>query len=129
MVDYRTPVALPAWMVQRLRPAPLPAPPPPIRTGTGRAARYIDAAIAAETSRVHNAPGGQRNFTLYCAANALGQLVEGRALPEDRARAALLDAAARHIATGAYSRRQAEQTITSGLKAGAKRRRSIGDAA
>lgn len=128
VVDDTAPAPLPAWLVARLLPPPPPPPPAPIRTGTGRAARYVDAAIEAETERVWRART-DRNFTLYCAANALGQLVAGGAVTEDRVRAALLDAAAGHIAMAAYSRRQAEATITSGLKAGARRRRTIKETA
>jgi hypothetical protein len=78
---------------------------------------------------VHNAPTKQRNQSLYVAAIALGQLVAGGALAEHDARAALMSAAGRHLAVGAYSHRQAEQTIASGLRAGAKRPRRIEDAA
>ena len=98
-----------------------------IRTVSGRRARYLAAAIEAETARVHDAPAGQRNACLYVAAVALGQLVAGGALPEPGARAALLSAAGRHLALGAYSPRQANQTITSGLRAGSRRPRTIAD--
>ena len=122
VIDDREPVPLPAWLSQRL------APPRPaaarrrrsIRTAAGRTAATCDAAITAETARVHDAPAGQRNACLYVAAVALGQLVAGGALAEHDARAALLDAAARHLALGAYSPHQADQTITSGLRAGAR---------
>jgi hypothetical protein len=134
VTDDRDPAPLPAWLVQRLRPAPPPAAPAgPVRLAPdrGRAgdrrARYLAAALSAETARVTGAAAGQRNACLYVAAVALGQLVAGGALPEPDARAALLDAAARHVALGAYSPRQAEQTITSGLRAGARRPRRIDD--
>jgi hypothetical protein len=78
---------------------------------------------------VTGARPSQRNACLYVAAVALGQLVAGGSLAEAEARAALLGACAGHVALGAYSRRQAEQTITSGLRAGAKRPRRIEDAA
>jgi hypothetical protein len=129
VTDDRPPVPLPGWLTARLLPpAPPPAPTGSIRTGTGRAARYVHAAITAETERVHGAPAGQRNACLYVASVALGQLVAGGALAEHDARAALLSAAGRHLALGAYSPRQAEQTITSGLRAGAHRPRTITDA-
>lgn len=125
------PVAeLPAWLFQRLRPTPPPVVPAgPIRTGSGRRARYLDVALRAETARVHQAPASQRNACLYIASVALGQLVAGGSLAESEARAVLISAAARHLAIRAYSPRQAEQTITSGLRAGAKRPRRIEDAA
>jgi hypothetical protein len=122
------PVPLPGWLLARLRPPVLPtAPVGSIRTREGRVRRYVHAAITAETERVHRAPAGQRNACLYVAAVALGQLVAGGALAEHDARGALLTAAGPHLAVGAYSLRQAEQTITSGLTAGARRPRTIAD--
>ncbi|GAA3068461.1 bifunctional DNA primase/polymerase [Pseudonocardia yunnanensis] len=130
LVDAREPVPLPGWLLQRLRPAPPPPiPAGPVHTGHGRRARYLAAAITAETARVHNAAAGQRNACLYVASVALGQLVAGGTLPEADARAALISAAGRHLALRAYSPRQAEQTITSGLRAGARRPRRVEDAA
>lgn len=130
LTDDRDPVELPAWLLQRLRPAPLPtAAAGPVRTGRGRADAYLEAALRAETERVTGAAAGQRNFSLYVAAHALGQLVVGRAITDDHARTVLRDAAARHIAIGAYSAHQADQTISSGLRAGARRPRSVRGAA
>ncbi|MHA6628360.1 bifunctional DNA primase/polymerase [Pseudonocardia sichuanensis] len=130
VADAREPAPLPAWLLQRLSPPPLPAAPPtPIATREGRRGRYVDAAVRAETGRVLDAPAGQRNACLYVAAVALGQLVAGGALAEHDARAALQSAAGRHVALGAYSPRQADQTITSGLRAGARRPRRLGEAA
>lgn len=130
LADPREPVQLPTWLFQRLSPAPAPPiPAAPIRTGTGRQGRYVEAAIRAETGRVLNAPPGQRNACLYVASVALGQLVAGGALAEHDARAALTSAAGKHVALRAYSPHQADQTITSGLRAGAKRPRRLGDAA
>lgn len=130
VTDDREPAELPPWLLQRLAPAPPPpVPAGPIRTGSGRRDRYLDAALRAETARVHDAPASQRNACLYVAAVALGQLVAGGSLDEDEARRTLHSAAARHLAIGAYSPRQAEQTISSGLRAGAKRPRRIEDAA
>jgi hypothetical protein len=130
VTDPRPPQPLPAWLLQRLRPTPPPPPPDaPIGVGTGRHDRYLAAAIRGERQRVHEAPPGQRNHSLYLAAVALGQLVAGGALPEHDARAELRAAAGPHIAAGAYSPGQAEKTITSGLRAGARRPRRLGDAA
>ncbi|MQA62362.1 MAG: DNA primase [Actinophytocola sp.] len=118
---------LPGWLVDRLRPpAPLPARPvAPIQPEAGRRSRYLEAAVRAELDRVHTAPNGQRNASLYVAALALGQLVAGGALPEAEVCDRLLTAAGRHIACGAYNQRQASQTIRSGLRAGAKRPRRM----
>ncbi|WP_216209145.1 bifunctional DNA primase/polymerase [Amycolatopsis aidingensis] len=120
-----TPVAeLPAWLAERLTPAPPPpAPPTPIRAG--QRSRYLEAAIRAEAAKVHNAPEGQRNSALYAAALALGQLVAGGALTEAEHEAVLLTAAGRHLTVRAYSEAQARITIRSGLQAGAKRPRQV----
>lgn len=130
LLDDRPPVELPAWLLTRLVPPPLPTTPVgSIRTAAGRIGRYLHAAITAESARVQGAPAGARNQALYIAAVALGQLVAGGMLGDADARAALLAAAGAHLALGAYSPRQAEQTITSGLCAGAKRPRTITDPA
>ncbi|MGD9526971.1 MAG: bifunctional DNA primase/polymerase [Dehalococcoidia bacterium] len=128
LLDEREPAELPAWLLQRLRPAPpLIAPAAPVRTTGGRRGAYLAAAIEAETARVTGAGTGQRNQALYIASVALGQLVAGGALPETDARTALRSAAAGHVALGAYSPHQAEQTITSGLRAGTRRPRRLDD--
>ncbi|OLM12119.1 hypothetical protein Ae505Ps2_2246 [Pseudonocardia sp. Ae505_Ps2] len=124
------PAELPGWLADRLTPPPPPAVPAgPIRTGAGRRDRYLDVALRAETARVTGAPKSQRNASLYVAAVALGQLVAGGALPESEAWSTLRSACAGHVALGAYSAAQADKTITSGLRAGAKRPRRIEDAA
>ncbi|MEU0792866.1 bifunctional DNA primase/polymerase [Amycolatopsis sp. NPDC005961] len=120
------PVAeLPAWLVERLTPAPLPAAPVvPIRPAGSRRSRYLDVAIRAEAGKVADAKDN-RNATLYAAAVALGQLVAGGALTEDEVRAALMTAAGRHIGTRHFTAREAHNAITSGLRAGANRPRRI----
>lgn len=129
-ITENAPVAvLPDWLAQLLRPAPLPpapAAPVALRASSGdRRGRYLRAAIAAEVARVEGAVGGQRNFALYCAAQALGQLVAGGALTEDEVRDVLTHAAAGHIAVNAYTHNTAQQTITSGLRDGARRPRRV----
>lgn len=120
------PIPLPAWLADRLATPEVPAPAGPVRLpSTDRRSRYLDAVLAAETARVHTAPDGQRNATLYVAAVALGQLVAGGSLTETEARQTLMSAAARHISIRAYSTAQAEKTISSGLRAGAKRKRTV----
>lgn len=126
ITDNRPPAPLPDWLVQRLRPKPLPPRrPTAITTGVGRRGGYLAAAIRAEVQRVENAEGGTRNFSLYCAANALGQLVAGGELDEQEVTEALLAAARGHIADRAYSENQAYKTIASGLRAGASRPRKV----
>ncbi|WP_328447427.1 bifunctional DNA primase/polymerase [Amycolatopsis sp. NBC_00438] len=116
---------LPGWLVDRLTPAPLPAAPVvPIRPAGDRRSRYLDAAVRAEAGKVADA-STSRNATLYAAAVALGQLVAGDALTEDEVRAALMTAAGRHIGTRHFTAREAETTITSGLRAGRNRPRRI----
>jgi hypothetical protein len=123
-----SPVAeLPAWLADRLAPQPLPAVPaaPVALRGTDRQGKYLRAAVAAEVARVEGAPKGERNHALYVAAVALGQLVAGGALTEADVRNTLLHAAAGHIAVNAYSRKTADDTITSGLHKGATRPRRV----
>jgi hypothetical protein len=121
----RDPAPLPAWLADRLTPAPLPAAPVvPIRPKVPRS-RYLEAAIRAECAKVHAAPKSQRNAALYASALALGQLVAGDALSEAEHETVLLTAAGRHMAEGAYSEHQARQTIASGLRAGCNRPRRI----
>jgi hypothetical protein len=126
VTDNRPPAPLPRWLADRLRPKPLPRQQPvSIASRPGNRSAFLDAAIRGEVQRVENAEGGNRNFALYCAATALGQLVEGGALTEAEVRDVLLRAAAGHVAAGAYRWRQAEHSITSGLRAGAKRPRKV----
>lgn len=121
-----TPAPLPAWLAERLTPAPSPpATVTPIHTARGQRPRYLEAAIRAESAKIHQARNGERNAALYAGAVALGQLVAGEALSEVEHEEVLLAAAARHIALGAYSETQARQTIRSGRTAGAKRPRRI----
>lgn len=121
----RDPRPLPQWLCERLTPAPLPKPPTtPVTRLQGRRGAFLDAAVRGEAKRVTSATS-DRNWALYHAATALGQLVAGGALSEQDVRTELHTAAAGHIAAGAYSERQAHQTITSGLRAGAARPRRV----
>ncbi|MPZ96224.1 MAG: hypothetical protein GEU96_15260 [Propionibacteriales bacterium] len=117
------PVAdLPAWLVDRLTPAPLPAQEPVTLTvDTGRLSTYLATAVRAELDHVHRAPPGARNRALYGAAVALGQLVAGGALDEHQAAGWLLAAG---TAAG-QSEREATRTIASGFRAGARRPRQV----
>ncbi|MDR7301832.1 bifunctional DNA primase/polymerase [Haloactinomyces albus] len=126
VTDDQPPAPLPTWLVEQLRPAPLPPQEPtPVTPLQGRRSRYLDAAVAAEAQRVTTATGGERNYALYCAAAALGQLAAGGALTEQDVTETLLHAAQGHVAAGAYRWSQARQTIASGLRAGAKRPRKV----
>jgi hypothetical protein len=121
----RDPRRLPQWLCERLTPRPLPlAPSRPVARVHARRGAFLDAAVRGEVERVTSATSG-RNNALYLAAVALGQLAAGGALTEHDVTTTLLDAAAGHIAANAYSERQAHLTITSGLRAGANRPRSV----
>ncbi|GAA2778281.1 bifunctional DNA primase/polymerase [Saccharopolyspora taberi] len=126
ITDDRPPAPLPAWLVDRLTPTPLPPQQPTaVATTAGRRTGFLRAAIDGEIRRVTTAEGGGRNFALYCAANALGQLVAGGALGEQEVTDELLAAAHSHVAADAYSWAQARRTIASGLRAGAARPRRM----
>ncbi|BCJ37585.1 hypothetical protein Athai_50880 [Actinocatenispora thailandica] len=129
---YRTvtdtdPAPLPAWLAALLEP---PTAPPvsatPVQLDTGRHGGYVAAAIRAEAARVRDEPDNH-NGALYIAACALGQLVAGGALTEDDVRGILSDAFAVHISAEPrhHNQREAHNTISSGLKAGAKRPRTV----
>lgn len=85
---------------------------------------YVAAAVNGEVRKVMEARPGRRNHVLFCAAVALGQLVAGDALDEHQAAVALTDAAAIHIAAGAFTYAEALATIRSGFHAGARTPRS-----
>lgn len=127
VTDHLPVAELLAWLADRLRPAPPPMPAAPVRLpSAGRRSRYLDGAIAAEVARVEGAAGGARNEALYVAAVALGQLVAGGCLTEDEVRNTLMHAAAGYIAADPGRRHyKADSTITSGLRAGAKRPRQV----
>jgi hypothetical protein len=116
------PAPLPGWLAERLRPAPLPPQRPvDVPLPAGRSGGYLRAAVEAEVARVLDSPAGGRNTALYRAAVALGQLAAGGALSEADVTAWLTDAARR------VGQRPGEtaRTIASGLRAGARRPRSV----
>jgi hypothetical protein len=119
--------ALPGWLAERLTAPPPPAAPAgPVRLDTSRHSAYLASAIRRQADYVAHEPD-HHNDALYRSACALGQLVAGGALDAAEVRAVLLDAYARHIAAEPHqhSQREAHNTITSGLKAGAKRPRKV----
>ncbi|GAA4593742.1 bifunctional DNA primase/polymerase [Planotetraspora phitsanulokensis] len=122
VLDNTTPAPLPPWLFQRL----LPPPQPPQRPVTvtlpdGRKGAYLRAALDSELERVATAPRGQRNHTLYLAAVALGQLAAGDAIPDHEVTALLKQAG---MAAG-LAESETALTVASGLRAGAKRPRSV----
>jgi hypothetical protein len=121
------PAPLPGWLADRLTPAPLPAPATVPALPGSRAGRWTAAALTREADRVTNAPGGAHNAELYAAARILGELVAGGAIPEQTVRDTLTNAAAAAASTGRCGCTPGgiERTITSGLRAGARRPRTL----
>ncbi|MEV5879189.1 bifunctional DNA primase/polymerase [Streptomyces sp. NPDC052101] len=123
-VTRNVPVApLPGWLAELLRPAPLP-PQTPITvalTGRGRRTAFLRSAINGEVQRVTDSGPHEHNNALYLAAVALGQLVAGGELSEADVTGWLLTAA---LQVG-QGEREARRTITSGLRAGARRPRTV----
>lgn len=124
LVDDHEPAHLPHWFSQLLNPQPTrpieatrPARPGHV-TWSDRARGYVNRAINGELDRIATAAVGQRNHTLFCASIAIGQLVAADALNQHEGEGLLLDAAHQHVSAGAYTRHQAQQTITSGLARG-----------
>lgn len=128
---YHAPILdLPRWLMDALAaagkiPAARPvrasgvpvAPPAP---GSSRRGAYVFRAVQGEVQRVLDAAEGTRNVTLNRAAFSLGQLVGAGLLDEDAASGALLTAAG----AAGLPEREADATIRSGLRAGAKSPRS-----
>ncbi|MFJ7046912.1 bifunctional DNA primase/polymerase [Streptomyces sp. NPDC101112] len=123
-VTRNAPVApLPGWLAELLRPAPLP-PQAPITvalTGHGRRTAFLRSAVNGEVRRVTGSGPHEHNNSLYIAAVALGQLVAGGELNEADVTGWLLTAA---LQVG-QGEREAQRTIASGLRAGARRPRTV----
>ncbi|QCX79101.1 hypothetical protein C9F11_27495 [Streptomyces sp. YIM 121038] len=114
---------LPGWLAELLRPAPLP-PQTPITvalTGRGRRTAFLRSAVNGEVERVTGSGPHEHNNSLYIAAVALGQLVAGGELSEGDVTGWLLTAA---LQVG-QGEREARRTIASGLRAGARRPRTV----
>lgn len=119
---------LPGWLAERLTaPVVMPTPARPVQLRTGRRSAYLDRAVTDEVNHVINAETGDHNAALYMAAQNLGRLVAGGALSEAEVFEVLLDAERRLAAscTEPHTEAQAHKTITSGLRAGAKRPRKV----
>jgi hypothetical protein len=120
--SYRWPevvpiAALPGWLC----PAPRRAGQQEPAAAVTRRERYVAAALEREAQRVRDAVAGQRNNALNLAAFAPGTLVGGGALDDGTARQALLLSA---VEVG-LAQREAERTISSGLRAGVARPRRL----
>jgi hypothetical protein len=116
------PAPLPGWLADRLRPVQLP-PQQTVEVSLpgGRAGAYLRAAVEDELARVTASPPRGHNTALYLASIALGQLVAGGMLRQDDVTGWLTAAA------GQAGQRAGEtaRTIASGMRAGAKRPRSV----
>ncbi|MFI7586266.1 bifunctional DNA primase/polymerase [Spongisporangium articulatum] len=117
---------LPDWLADRLTPKPIPTGRTTVQLTTaqskpGRSSRYLDAAIGGQLDRITDAAKGGRNDALYHSAIALGQLVAGGELDPDYV-TQILEAAALDVG---LEPQEIARTIASGLRAGAKRPRTI----
>ncbi|MFB9529990.1 bifunctional DNA primase/polymerase [Nonomuraea roseola] len=123
VVNAAPPALLPPWLADLLTPAPLPEQRPVVvdLASTERHSAYLQAAINGELERVTSSPEHGHNVALYRASVALGQLVAGGALSEQEVSALLLNAA-QSVGQG-YG--EASRTIGSGLRAGARRPRTV----
>jgi hypothetical protein len=122
VIEDCDPAPLPAWLTERLRPAALPPQRPVVvPLATDRRTAFLRAAVEGELERVTSSPPHGHNTALYHASVALGQLVAGGALDEAGVVSWLVDAAAKV----GQKPGETQRTIRSGLRAGAKRPRSI----
>ncbi|MEV4871608.1 bifunctional DNA primase/polymerase [Streptomyces syringium] len=122
VIHDTTPAPLPQWLVELLRPAPLPPQKPvTVPLAADRRGSYLRSAVNAELERVTSSPPDGHNNAVYLASVALGQLVAGGELGAVEV-AEWLTAAALHVG---QSEREARCTIASGLRAGAKRPRTV----
>jgi hypothetical protein len=120
---------LPLWLTKDLSPKPLPPQRPvPVAlravSGVGADARrdaYLAAAIDRQVETILTAGEGARNRALYQSAAALGQLAAGGELHPDTVTQILESAAER----AGLTRLETTRTISSGMRAGAKRPRTL----
>lgn len=117
-----TPAELPAWLAGRLAPEELPPQQPvTVALADDQHGRYVAAAINRQLAHLAQAGEGERNHALYRSAVALGQLAAGGAIGQAEVEGLLTQAAYSAGLRPAETRR----TITSGLRAGARRPRSV----
>jgi len=122
VVHDAAPAPLPTWLADLLHPAPLPPQKPiTVALASDRRGKWLRAAVNGELERVTCSEPNQHNNALYLASVALGQLVAGGELSETEVTEWLVVAA---FQVG-QSDREARRTIESGLRAGAKRPRSV----
>jgi hypothetical protein len=123
VVHEAPPAPLPRWLADLLVPAALP-PQRPLDVALSVADgldRYLAAAVAGELRRVDQAVNGNRNNALYQASVALGQLVAGGELAASDVTTKLVAAAVGR----ALHESDAQRTVASGLRAGARKPRTV----
>lgn len=121
-----SPAPLPAWLFQQLVPATAPQRTAvPVALPPGRRTAYLDAVLTREAEHVTGAASGQRNHAVFMAAQNLGRLVAGGALATDVVTSVLEQAAAVHVGVDRFTLAEAQKAIASGLRAGARRPRTV----
>ncbi len=131
VIDDRPPAPLPWFLLdllsqqRRTTPTRPAAAPKRLDARAERVPAYVAAAVNGEAAKVTAAMPGQHNYTLFCAAVALGQLVAGGALSEHTAYDALTDAAHVLMAGGCNcTPGEVDSTIRSGFATGARNPRT-----
>ncbi|WP_436523173.1 bifunctional DNA primase/polymerase [Actinoplanes sp. HUAS TT8] len=123
-IDDGMPGEVPGWLAERARPIEPLHPvgsPRVIGLPTGRRGAYLRAAVDRTLTKLGEAHEGGRNAALFMAAQTLGQLVAGGELAEETVTTALTDAAQQI----GLREREITGTIRSGLRAGARRPRTV----
>jgi hypothetical protein len=124
VLDDTPPAPLPAWLTERLTPRPAPLAGPvrvTVSARDGRRAAYLAAAVRAQLDAVTSAGEGGRNHALYMSAQTLGQLAAGGELDPADVTTWLTHAAR----TTGLTQIETSRTIASGLRAGARRPRTL----
>lgn len=122
--NWGAPIAdAPDWLLQHVvrrpeRPTTSLRLPP---RNTQRGSRYAEAALERAVADLRNQPPGSRNNELNRAAYSIGRLVGAGIITAERVGHTLLSAA---VATG-LGETEAIDTITSGIRAGAKRPKAV----
>ncbi|MCP2330734.1 bifunctional DNA primase/polymerase [Actinoalloteichus caeruleus] len=111
---------LPGWITRRLADRPAPAISAPRQTAVTHPDAYVQAALDGEWRRVRTAQPGGRNQALFVAAASLGRLVAAGRLTEVEVRRHLDQATTPHV-PAAYTQRERDATVTSGIRHGIRR--------
>lgn len=123
VVHEAPPAPFPSWLAKLLAPVPLPQQRPldvSLLAADGLD-RYLASAVAGEVQRVMRAVEGNRNNALYQASVALGQLVAGGELAASDVTTKLV---AEAVGKGLHES-DARRTVVSGLRAGARKPRTV----